>query len=240
MNTAFQDMLAVSCPKFVGVEIVLLKNLSQQRGSNYYLLPADENCVLVAKSRPHNGKKFEYVLDWNFIICYCSMFRIGTRFRWKKYKQFQNWLNSFINNAPRFIQPHLQVMNLLDPPIARLAFRQFGNELRFMKKLLHGDLLALELRTSIKDFLNEIGLHRLCLTTGQSTWEVEYIDGFLVGQGWNNFIAAQNLRCYDTLVFSVDWELKMHARVFDELEKTYNWYSQHDMLFRGFAVIALD
>ncbi|KAF7113731.1 hypothetical protein RHSIM_RhsimUnG0108900 [Rhododendron simsii] len=44
--------------------------------------------------------------------------------------------------------------------------------------------------------------------------------------GWNNFIAAHNLRCYDTLIFSVDWELKTHAMVFDELGrgKTYNWY----------------
>ncbi|KAI8535513.1 hypothetical protein RHMOL_Rhmol10G0179800 [Rhododendron molle] len=361
MNIAFQDMLAVSCPKFIGIEIVLRKNLSQQRGSNYYLLPADGNRVLVATSRPHNGKKLEYILDRNFIIRYCSMFRIGTRFRWRKYKQFEDWLNSFINNPPRFIQPHLRVMNLLDPPAGGLGsqrkqevllstfcnflqkipeffrpylfapphgialvysgyhvyhvkienhelafgwndviaehnfgskytlllgsmghlmfdlfifdekgyqikypwtttalirqpnapigwdsiatqcqvtnstfftsclvttFRKFGDELRFMKKLSHGDLLALELRASIKDFLNEIGLHRMWLTTGQSTWEVQYTDGFLIGQGWNNFIAAHNLKCYDTLVFSVDWELKMHIMVFDELgrEKTYNWY----------------
>lgn len=54
---AFQDMLAVSCPKFIGVEIVLLKNLSQQRGSNNYFLQADGNRVLAATSRPHNGKK---------------------------------------------------------------------------------------------------------------------------------------------------------------------------------------
>ncbi|XP_058202024.1 uncharacterized protein LOC131316609 [Rhododendron vialii] len=365
MNMAFQDMLAVSCPKFIGVEIVLLKNLLQQRGSNYYLLPADGNRVLVAISRPHNGKKLEYILDRNFIIRYCSMFRIGTRFRWRKYKQFQNWLNSLINRAPRFFQPHLRVMNLLVPPTEGLVaeqhpcwflkhinktdraknlkipeffrpylfapphgialvysgyhvyhvknenheltfgwndvilehnfgsnytlllgsmghlmfdlfifdekghqikypwtttaliqqpnapigwdsiaaqcqatnstfftsclvttFRQFGDEFRFMKKLSHGDLLALELRASIKDFLNEIGLDRMWLTTGHSTWEVQYTDGFLVGQGWNNFIAAHNLKCYDTLVFSFDWELKMHAMVFDELgrEKTYNWY----------------
>ncbi|KAG5524197.1 hypothetical protein RHGRI_031007 [Rhododendron griersonianum] len=216
---AFQDMLAVSCPKFIGVEIVLLKNLSQQRGSNNYFLQADGNRVLAATSRPHNEFFRPYLfapphgiaLVYNgYHVYYVKIENHELAFGWNDVIAEHNFSSKYTLLLGSM--GHLMFDLFIFDEKATFftsclvtTFRQFGDEFRFMKKLSHGDLLALELHTSIKDFVNEIGLHRLWLTIGHSALEVEYVDGFLI---------------------SVDWELKMHAMVFNELgsEKTYNWY----------------
>ncbi|KAG5566131.1 hypothetical protein RHGRI_001907 [Rhododendron griersonianum] len=221
MNMAFQDMLAQKIPEFFRPYLFAPPHGIALVYSGYH--------VYYVKIENH-----ELAFGWNDVI---AEHNIGSKYTLLLGSMGHLMLDLFIFDEKGYqIKYPWTTTALIQQPNAPIAtffisylvttFKQFGDEFRFMKKLSHGDLLALELRALIKDFLNEIGLHRLWLTTRQCTWEVEYTDGFLVRQGWNNFIAAHNLRCYDTLVFSVDWELKMHAMVFDELgrEKTYNWY----------------
>ncbi|KAI8538654.1 hypothetical protein RHMOL_Rhmol09G0121500 [Rhododendron molle] len=106
------------------------------------------------------------------------------------------------------------------------AFRSMGHELRFQKKLTNGDLVALELCQSIKQFAKELKMNTFMLVTKQRIWEIQHIAGYLVGHGWYAYVAAHTLRCHDTLIFSLDSHLRLRVLIFNEArrERTYDWY----------------
>ncbi|KAG5566977.1 hypothetical protein RHGRI_002515 [Rhododendron griersonianum] len=61
------------------------------------------------------------------------------------------------------------------------AFRSMGHELRFHKKLTNGDLVALELCQSVKQFAKELEMNTFMLVARQRIWEIQHIAGYLVG-----------------------------------------------------------
>lgn len=115
---SFPDMLASTCPPFISIETQKRNNSLQQRGSDYYLVSAFGNRVLVGTSIPRGRKNLIYFANRNFIIRYSNIYHLGKKFRWSKCEDFRNWINTLINSVPKFIQPHMRSIHKLDPPDA--------------------------------------------------------------------------------------------------------------------------
>lgn len=121
MPTNCSNWLAATCPTFVRYRSVSKRNTQQRRGSDYYLQTNDGKLVLVASSIQRSNKNLRYIVNRNFIICYSSMFSLGTIFAWDVCGQFKSWLESLIKCTPRYIQPHMRAINQLAPQAQHLG-----------------------------------------------------------------------------------------------------------------------
>lgn len=115
MHPNSHNWLAATCPTFIS-NISVRKNTRERRGSDYYLQTYDGKLVPVASSFPLGAKNLRYIVNRDFIICYSSMFTLGSTFEWDVCEQFNHWMQSLINCNPRYIQPHLRAMNQLASP----------------------------------------------------------------------------------------------------------------------------
>lgn len=141
MHPNSHNWLAATCATFIG-NISVRKNTGDRRGSDYYLQTDDGKLVLVASSFPRSPKNLRYIVNRDFIICYSSMFTLGSTFEWGVCDQFKHWLQSLINCMPQYIQPHLRAINQLGPPTQHPGIRLIQSLSLTLKYLFQCSLIS--------------------------------------------------------------------------------------------------
>lgn len=71
------------------------------------------------------------------------------------------------------------------------------------------------------------GREEFTLVTKGQTWTANYVNGYLTGHGWIEFVAAHTLVTGNVLILSPDTNLTLYALVigWNDHERIYDWYN---------------
>ncbi|KAH7865546.1 hypothetical protein Vadar_008040 [Vaccinium darrowii] len=106
------------------------------------------------------------------------------------------------------------------------SFRSARHALRCALLLTMDDLEDLCTTQRFRNYCNMQGHQELNLVMKHQQWTVNYVDGFLTGPSWKDFIHVHNLKPFDILIISPDINFVLHAMVLhmNDWENIYPWY----------------